>query len=166
MFPEVSPILGDQRSIRRTMAASLFSICMEAGNSLSPWFLSQGLLAISRISESMCSYARLCQGEFGVGEGGVGRGLEGVVKALRLASFSFTCAALACAQTGQVLEPARWVWSQWIHVFMALAWWFGCLWLRGHFTLMFVRSSAWPCSPHVRQRGGFEQNMRPSCGVY
>ena len=142
MFPEGSPILGDHRSIRRTMLASLFSICMDAGSSLSPCFLSQGLDAMSRISVRMCSYARLCQGEGGAGEGGVGGGLEGVVKALRLASFSFTCAALACAQTGQVLEPARCVCSQCMHVFMALALWFGCLWLRGHLTLMLERSSA------------------------
>ena len=51
--PEASPILGDQRSISRTMLASLFSICMETGSSLEPWFFSHGVAAISRISERM-----------------------------------------------------------------------------------------------------------------
>ena len=46
---------------------------------------------------------------------------------------------------------------------MALALWFGCLRLSGHLTLMFVRISAWPCSPRVgngRVRAEHEAFMR------
>ena len=141
MVPEPSPILGDQRSIMRTILASLLSICMETGSSLTSRDLSQGFAAISRISERMRSYVRLSHGEGGVG-GGEGGGWVGVTKVFCLASLALTRSALAWAQTGQFLEPARWGCSQWIHMFIVFELWLGCLWFRGHLTLMLERISA------------------------